>query len=684
MTRAQYRAMKPDFARIAVLAASVLLLLIGETQAGEVEDPGVEARRRILEERILQHFTLGTNAPIEWFTETRDRNGARWDFRQQYFSGGAGKEKSWDSVFLHPWNKWVNPDKVRGVWAENFIRPTVENGFIPWITFYNLAQSEPALYKPHPSKATQRNAKVVSTMRSYWGQAKLLMQLCDKYKPAPIVVHLEPDEWGHLLLGANMDPDGVDIKVGATGMEEIADLPDNLSGYTHAWLRLRAMYAPYNVILVTNPSAWDWRNTMSGRRWVEYFKECGADKFDLAVLEFGDRDVGCHGNAPPYTEEDVVTRFKSWDRQLDWIKTFHEGTGLRVVFWQVAVGNTYFRTCNQTDRHYCDGIAQGLLEGYPQNPMIARYVRAGCVGFVFSSGQGVQTHVYDAKKDGVTNPEPIPGNLGHVSEYPDDDGGYMRLRAGEYYKNPYPILAKPKRKAKKRAVAGKIEPLKRKVPKPEAAAAWDARLLARVKDELAAGGPVRFSVTAFQARFEVMSVDKAGTLELKGAVTEMSMEWPRLTPADKKSLALAMLREGDAGDHCLAAFYLIVAGDEEEAEDHLAKGGGGADGVEASFVTVGGETVAGGASPAEGAEDGAKPAEDREPRARPVPRPTTAEEKPVRREADAALAKLYQEAETAFIDGDVDNAKARFEKIVRDHPESEYAGKAKEYLEIIE
>ncbi len=239
------------------------------------------------------------------------------------------------------------------------------------------------------------------------------------------------------------------------------------------------------------------------------------------------------------------------------------------------------------------------------------------------------------------------------------------------------------------AAAKRIEMPRRRKPKPGALAEWDARLRARIGEEIASGKKIRFSVAAFQQRFEVISVDEAGTLDLKGAVTEMNMEWPRLTPADKKSLALAVLREGSPEDHCFAAFYLIASGDEKAAEEHLAKGGDGAAGVEASFVVAGGETVAGGASVAEGgaaggaegAEEGAKPAQHREPRARPAPKPAPAEEKPP---PDAALAKLYQEAETAFIDGDVERAKVLFEKIVEGHPDSPFAPKAKEYLAILE
>ena len=78
-----------------------------------------------------------------------------------------------------------------------------------------------------------------------------------------------------------------------------------------------------------------------------------------------------------------------------------------------------------------------------------------------------------------------------------------------------------------------------------------------------------------------------------------------------------------------------------------------------------------------------KPVERKRRPAKPVlkrTRPTEAKPPAV----DPAVAKLYQDAETAFIDGDVDNAKAPFEKIIRDHPESEYAVKAREYLDIIE
>ena len=53
----------------------------------------------------------------------------------------------------------------------------------------------------------------------------------------------------------------------------------------------------------------------------------------------------------------------------------------------------------------------------------------------------------DLREDGVTNPEPVSSFQcdrcnKQQSEYADDDGGYLRITVGQYYKNgPYPLPA---------------------------------------------------------------------------------------------------------------------------------------------------------------------------------------------------------------------------------------------------
>ena len=571
-----------------------LVVVISAVSAAEiipgVEDPGIEIRQKLKEKRLFDYFSLGTTAPPEWFAEVREKNGAKFHFRQAYFSGGAGwdgKRGSWDTVFLHNWNKWVNPEKRKGVWAEKFIKPTVEQGMIPWITMYNLAQSHPADYKPGPAQATPVNARNAATMRAYWEQVKLIMQLCDKYKPAPIVIHVEPDEWGHLLLhatGSPMDSFTVDVKVGSSGMPELAGMPDDMKGYSHAWLKLRALYAPTNVLLVANPSAWDQNGKMSAQNWVRVAKETDMTKWDAAVLETGDRDVGCEpgkGLAPPYKVVDTTgSHFNNLAEQQRWIGHFTKETKLPIYFWQVGLGNYYYLSCNQTHGHFCDRIAQGLLEGYPKNPAIANYVKIGCYGFVFSPGQAHQTHCYDYKKDGITNPPAITGNLGHESKYTDDDGGYMRERAGMYYKEPYPILAdKPKSEKKERQKKErKPKPKKVKVEPPKAdPAAWDD-WVAYLKERAAAAmtnkkKPV-FVFSMVKKEVELRSVGATCDLYVFKMKTEMKFDiFKRLKPSDGVSLGAAVADKSVEKDHAMLAFFMLANGDADDARDHLAQCG---------------------------------------------------------------------------------------------------------------
>jgi hypothetical protein len=68
--------------------------------------------------------------------------------------------------------------------------------------------------------------------------------------------------------------------------------------------------------------------------------------------------------------------------------------------------------------------------------VLADYVKAGVIAILFGAGGEATftpgTTNYDAAKDGITNPAPINGNTLEAL-YPDDDGGYLRLRAKEYY-----------------------------------------------------------------------------------------------------------------------------------------------------------------------------------------------------------------------------------------------------------
>jgi hypothetical protein len=415
------------------------------------------------------------------------------------------------------------------------------------------------------------------------------MQICGENAPHPCAVQIEPDEWGHLLLSAGMDPAKVDVKVGSTGMEELKGLPDNLFGWAAAFKKLRDLYAPTNVLLGCNPSGWAWQGPMSGKNFGRIIREVAPD-YDFAVFETGDRDKGMHNQAPPYGEKSGIC--ETFDNHIAWIRDFHEATGLYVFVWQVAMGNTWFAACNNTPGHYCDNLAQKILEDYPRNDTIARYVQAGCAGWMFNAGQGDSTHVYDQRKDGVTNPPPIAGNLGNTSEYPDDDGGYLRLRAAAYYRKPFPILGKaagggtasagwpapagaktetPASGSGTEAKAADAKPPapERKPASPEALQAWDAKLKASVQAKLQAGKKPKFDFSVVGQAAEIASLDGKGEMKLGAAGSALFFPWANLKLEDKRALAAGLASSEEPADIALAAFYSLAAVNEKAAEPYL-------------------------------------------------------------------------------------------------------------------
>lgn len=426
-----------------LLMAYCLHLTACNSQLILAMDTGKAQRQSLMQKYFLNEFTISITAPTHWMNETRDENGCRWQWRAQYFCGGVAHNPSdsehygWEEIFQRPWNQWVNPDSIPGMWGRRHIQETLDSGYLQWITTYNIGQSYPAHYQPNPFDAVKINIQVKETMLAYYHQFKLLMQIVAEFPNYPFVIHVEPDELGHMLIsipGDDLDPEAVLIYAGGTGMEEIKDLPDNVIGYTKALKRLRDLYAPNNALLCVSPSPWDWKYRLSAKNWYDMFVKCDILDWDLAVCETGSADLGWSGVNPPY--DSTTGMAGGIDNVITWVSQLYKLSNLPFILWQVPLGNTYFSTCNNTPGHYTHNSAQLLLENYPTNSRLQRFADAGGIALIFSAGQGTSTRTWDHQNDGITNPTTIPGNQGNISQYPDDDGGYIRLRVAEYYKNP--------------------------------------------------------------------------------------------------------------------------------------------------------------------------------------------------------------------------------------------------------
>lgn len=570
-------------ALLVVLAACLLLApaaagAAAERKAAKGDDGGRAKRQQILKQEVLDHFVFGVCSTVEWHTEVRQVDGARFDFSNDYLSAGVGHGDPWFfkySPFLFN----------RGEEAKRL-------GMGRWFTWYMLSQSkspEGLTYEgTGPAKTAPANAKHAAVMREYFEWFKKSLIECAKHPDVPTVMQIEPDEWCHLLLAGGMDPTKCEVKVGSCGMPELAGLPDNVNGWAKAFARLRDQYAP-NVLLACNPSGWDHGGSMSGANMGRIFKGMCGDDYELATFETGDRDKGGAGSGklPPYKDEVAVTG--SFPNHLKWISEYHAASGQWVVVWQAAMGNTYFATCDNSPGHRTDNIAQYLLEGYPKNDAIARYVAAGCCGFMFNGGQGDSTSVFDAKKDGITNPKPLPGTQGKISKHADDDGGFMRVFGAAYYKKPYPILGKKgKRGAAEGAddeeVAEKPKPKPVETPKLEEAAIapWREKLRKRLVEELAIRRHPRFVSARLRATLSVEAVaDRTITVDMDGS--RLELPWASLAADEYAQLAEAQARENKPDDDALAGFFLILAGRANDAETRLGRAGNAADAVRAAF-----------------------------------------------------------------------------------------------------
>jgi hypothetical protein len=309
------------------------------------------------------------------------------------------------------WSTW-NPN---GAFASTYVRDSWAHGVVPVLTYYMLLQS-----MPHGGDELQTDVahlRDASLMQDYWNDVQLLFGRIRGTKP--VVVHVEPDLWGYLE---------------QSGDTQLA------SQFAQQWVELRNRLAP-NVILAYHMSGWGTRHDIVyekpsdaavrayAAQSAAFYRSLHA-RFDVAFEDFSDRDAGFYEKV----EGNPRTWFAAADfhRHLLYGETFVKLAGLRLVAWQIPLGNTVMRAMDDTWGHYQDNRVQWLL-GQQGRAHLSAYVRAGYVGFLFGGGADGTTCACDARGDGVTNPPPIDGNT-EASLSPDDDGGYFRARVRAYYR----------------------------------------------------------------------------------------------------------------------------------------------------------------------------------------------------------------------------------------------------------
>ena len=307
-------------------------------------------------------------------------------FRYQYLAGGVNTGKGWAT-----WNP-------NGSFVTRYDRETWAAGEIPVYSYYQLLQSSPGA-SGGEAQADLANLQNPATMTAYWNDVRLLFRRVHSTKT--VVVHVEPDLWGYLE---------------QAGDTQLA------SQFAQTWIRLRDHLAP-NVVLAYHMSGWGTKHDIVyekppdatvrayAAQSAAFYRSLHA-KFDIAFEDFSDRDAGYYATV----EHNPNTWFKPADfhRHLLYAQTFVRLAGIRMVAWQIPLGNTVSPVENNTPGHYQDNHVQWLL-GASSRTRLRAYVNAGFAGFLFGAGAPENTTA-------------------------DTDGGYFKQRVRAYYRaRPLPL-----------------------------------------------------------------------------------------------------------------------------------------------------------------------------------------------------------------------------------------------------
>lgn len=304
------------------------------------------------------------------------RRRAHFGFRYQYLAGGVNTGSGWST-----WNPG-------GTFASMYVQDSWSHGVVPVLTYYMLLQSNPR--SGDEAQTDLSHLRDPQLMQSYWSDVTLLLRRIKGTKP--VVVHVEPDLWGYL---------------------EQANATALAAAFAQQWVTLRNQLAP-NVLLAYHMSGWGTKHDIvfedppdaTVKRYAAQSAAFYASleaRFDVSFEDFSDRDAGFY--------EKVQGNPKTWftpadfHRHLLYGATFVRLTGLRMVAWQIPLGNMQL---NDTPGHYRDNRVQWLL-GAGNRAHLKAYVDAGYAGFLFGGGA-----------DGTTSAS--------------TDGGYFYARTRAYYK----------------------------------------------------------------------------------------------------------------------------------------------------------------------------------------------------------------------------------------------------------
>lgn len=352
-------------------------------------------------------------------SETWMRNsGVPWQMRYRYFVKG----------WVNNWG-WGAYD---GSWGLQYMRDCDNQGYIPAIEYYQV-NGEPG------GGEAQFLTKVqtVSTMTSYFNDFKILLQRAKEFGK-PVLVLMEADGYAYLEHYSNDNPNAY-AAVAATGIPELAGLPNTVAGWGLAFLQLRNALGASNVILGIHVSGW------ASRKDIVFFSvtdplQPEVDKVYnfLAPLGLGPNQTGSTYDVlvgDPLDRDSDYYRLqfgqdrwldmsdsasissKSYNRYAEWLRLWNLKSSKRWVLWQIPLGNQWHRNV------YNDGTARAGYKsnhteyffGPNANAHLQKFAANGVIALLFGLG--------------------LDGQSSYQNDLDSTGQPYLKTQVGTFFRN---------------------------------------------------------------------------------------------------------------------------------------------------------------------------------------------------------------------------------------------------------
>lgn len=330
-------------------------------------------------------------------------SGVRWDARYRYLT------KGWA-------NNW-GYGAYDGGFALNYFRETDGQGYVPAVQYYQVFGEAGG-----GESATLAKVQNASTMRSYFGDFKLLLQRAKDFGK-PVLILLEADAFGFLEQQASNNPSTY-AAIAATGMPELGGLPNTVAGWGLAFLQLRKSVGANNAVLGIHLSAW-----ASGKDIAHYSvtdplgpevdkvydflapaglaSNVTGQTYDVLVGDPLDRDADFYrvtqGQDRWWNASDSASiSSRSFNRYAEWLRLWNAKAQKRWVLWQIPLGNSSHKNVYNNG-----GISEGYKDNRPEyffasgTAHIEKFADAGVIALLFGAGAGGQaTYRNDQYSDG--------------------------------------------------------------------------------------------------------------------------------------------------------------------------------------------------------------------------------------------------------------------------------------------